>query len=62
MKRHKYKGYIADTDNLGRVYIYNTRSPYSEESDKIYVRAKIWSQVKQIIETHVLEDEIKKGE
>lgn len=34
MKRHDYKGYIIDTDNLGRVYIYNTESPYSEDSDR----------------------------
>ena len=34
MKRHKYKGYIIDTDDLGRVYIYNTESPYSEDSDR----------------------------
>lgn len=34
MKRTEYKGYIIDTDNLGRLYIHNTASPYSEDSDK----------------------------
>lgn len=37
MKRELYKGYIIDKDNLGRPYIYNTASPYSEDSDKINV-------------------------
>ena len=36
-KRHTYKGYIIDRDNLGRLYIYNTKSPYSEDSDKKYI-------------------------
>jgi hypothetical protein len=37
MKRTTYKGYIIDTDNLGRQYVYNTASPYSEDSDKIII-------------------------
>lgn len=37
MKRTKYKGYIIDTDNLGRPYIYNTSSPYSEDADHILI-------------------------
>ncbi|SHI74584.1 hypothetical protein SAMN02745975_00513 [Geosporobacter subterraneus DSM 17957] len=37
MKRTTYKGYIIDTDNLGRQYVYNTDSPYSEDSDKIVI-------------------------
>ena len=36
-KRHMYKGYIIDRDNLGRLYIYNTRSPYSEDGDREYI-------------------------
>ena len=36
MKRTTYKGFIIDRDNLNRLYIYNTKSPYSEGNDKIY--------------------------
>lgn len=57
MKRHEYKGYIADTDNLGRIYIYDTESPYSEDSDHILVGIdygkREWSQVKAIIDARV---------
>lgn len=35
MKRTIYRDYVIDTDNLGRQYVYNTNSPYSEDSDKI---------------------------
>ena len=28
MKRTRYKGYIIDTDDLGRPYIYDTAFPY----------------------------------
>ena len=34
MKRTIYKGYVIDRDDLGRIYIYNTASLYSEDSDK----------------------------
>ena len=34
MKRTTYKGYIIDQDDLGRTYIYNTESQYSEDSDR----------------------------
>lgn len=34
MKRQEFHGYVIDTDNLGRAYIYDTRSPYSEDSDR----------------------------
>ncbi|MFZ5352760.1 MAG: hypothetical protein ACOZCL_08555 [Bacillota bacterium] len=34
MKRTTYRNYVIDTDNLGRQYVYNTNSPYSEDSDK----------------------------
>ena len=37
MKKTTYKGYIIDKDNLGRTYVYNKQSPYSEDSDKKYV-------------------------
>ena len=36
MKRTTYKGFVIDRDNLGRLYIYNTKSPYSEDSDRNY--------------------------
>ena len=32
----KYKGFIISRDDLGRLYVYNTRSPYSEDSDRDY--------------------------
>ncbi len=35
--RTTYKGYIIDKDNLGRVYVYNPKSPYSEDSDHILI-------------------------
>ena len=35
MKRTNYKGYVIDTDNLGRVYYYNPASAYSEDCDKV---------------------------
>jgi hypothetical protein len=35
--RRKYKGYIIDKDDLGRVYIYNTKSPYTEDCDRIII-------------------------
>ena len=37
MKRTTYKNYIIDTDDLGRQYVYNTNSPYSEDSDSIVI-------------------------
>lgn len=40
MKRQTYKGFVIDTDNLGRIYIYNTASPYSEDSDR---KVGFWS-------------------
>lgn len=41
MKRSTYKGYVIDTDNLGRIYIYNTASPYSEDNDKLIMGVNI---------------------
>ena len=35
MKRiNNYKGYVIDTDNLGRQYAYFKASPFTEEADK----------------------------
>jgi hypothetical protein len=49
MKRvENYKGFTIDTDDLGRQYIHNNASPYSEDSDR------------QIIGTGFKLEEIKK--
>ena len=45
-----YRDYIIDTDDLGRIYIYYTKSRYSENCDHILVDAeRVW-QVKDIID------------
>lgn len=50
MKRTSYKGYVIDTDNLGRQYIYNTNSPFSEDSDKIILGTNLkLKEIKKII-------------
>lgn len=51
--RTKYKGYIIDRDDLGRLYIYNTDSPYSEDSDKIYINAGSIRAAKEIITARI---------
>lgn len=51
--RTQYKGYIIDRDNLGRFYIYNTASPYSEDSDKIYINANSIKAAKEIITARI---------
>lgn len=51
--RTKYKGYIIDRDNLGRLYIYNTASPYSEDSDKILINANSIKAAKEIITARI---------
>ena len=59
MKRTTYKGYVIDTDNLGRPYIYNTTSPYSEESDHILIfidSKKQLAQAKAIIDERIYTD------
>lgn len=53
MKRIKYKGYIVDTDDLGRPYIYYTQSPYSEDSDHILVGARNVKECKAIIDARI---------
>jgi len=54
MNRTLYKNYIIDTDNLGRQYIYNTSSPYSEDSDKKIVgRYLMLEQIKNIIKDEI---------
>ena len=60
MKRQKYHGYIIDTDNLGRPYIYNTDSPYSEDSDRILVAVERRNQVTQI--RAIIDARIKTGQ
>ena len=49
----KYKGYIIDRDDLGRLYIYNTSSPYSEENDRILISAKSIAEAKKIISARI---------
>ena len=53
MERTEYKGYIIDTDNLGRPYIYNTSSPYNEDSDHITVYANTLEQCKAIVDARI---------
>lgn len=53
MKRTEYKGYIIDSDSLGRPYIYNTASTYSEDSDHIIVRAQTVMECKAIIDARI---------
>ena len=54
MKRTIYKGYVIDTDDLGRPYIYNTDSPCSEDSDHILIfGAGTISDAKTIIDARV---------
>lgn len=60
MKRTKYKGYIIDTDNLGRPYIYNTASPYSEDSDYILIHIDPTRQLDQA--KAIINDRISTGQ
>lgn len=53
MKRTEYKGYVIDSDNFGRPYIYNTESQYSEDSDHILVRARSIKECKAIIDARI---------
>lgn len=53
MKRTLYKGYIIDTDNLGRPYIYNTNSKYSENSDNILIFTNNIKEIKLIIDNRI---------
>lgn len=53
MERKEYKGYIIDTDNLWRPYIYNTASPYSEDCDHILVYADGMDQIKAIVDARI---------
>lgn len=60
MKRHIYKGYVIDTDNLGRQYIYNTASPYSEDIDKKIVGTGLkYSELKSIVDEEIAKREAK---
>ena len=49
MTRRKYKGYIIDRDKLGRIYIYNTKSPYAEDSDRRYGIGNTIREAKELI-------------
>lgn len=51
--RTKYKGYIIDRDDLGRLYIYNTDSHYSEDNDKIIINANSVKAAKEIITARI---------
>lgn len=53
MKRTIYKGYVIDRDNLGRLYVYNTKSPYTEESDRKYLSVDTLKEAKEWISAEV---------
>ena len=53
MKRTLYKGYVIDTDSLGRPYIYNTSSRYTETSDHILIFANSIKDIKSIIDNRI---------
>ena len=52
--RHFYRGWVIDHDNLGRPYVYNTASPYSEDSDHTLVPAS-WKlqEICEYIDEHI---------
>lgn len=58
MKRTTYKGIVIDTDDLGRVYIYDPRSSYSEENDHILTYTSSLKDTKQFIDQKLLEYEL----
>jgi len=49
----KYRGYIIGRDNLDRLYIYNTHSQYSADSDKLLVRATNYKGAKKIVDARI---------
>lgn len=53
MKRTIYKGYVIDRDDLGRLYVYNTKSPYAEDSDRKYLSANTLKEAKEWISAEV---------
>ena len=54
MKRLIYRGYVIDTDNLGRQYAYNTASPYSEGSDKVIIGSGfLLKEIEAMIDRHI---------
>lgn len=57
MQRQTYKGYIIDWDDLGRLYIYNTKSPYAEDSDRNYNCGSTVREAKALIDWLVTEKE-----
>lgn len=48
-KRQMYKGFVLDHDNLGRPYVYNQKSPYSEDSDRDYCCGRTLKEIKAYI-------------
>ena len=55
MKRTEYKGYIIDTDNLGRLYIHDTASQYSEDSDRNLINGSTIKEAKAIIDREIMD-------
>jgi len=53
MKRTIYKGYVIDRDNLGRLYVYNTKSPCSEDSDRKYLSVDTLKEAKEWVSAEV---------
>lgn len=53
MKRTIYKGYVIDRDDLGRLYVYNTKSPYTEESDRKYLSVDTLKEAKEWVSAEV---------
>jgi hypothetical protein len=59
MERTTYKGYVIDHDNLGRLYVYNTASPYSEDSDRKLVPLSSYCESTDLkCAKHFVDDEI----
>lgn len=57
MKRTIYKGFVIDRDDLGRLYIYNTKSPYSEDSDRDYDCGNSIAEAKKAINARIEKEE-----
>lgn len=53
MKRTTYKGYIIDRDDLGRIYVYNLKSPYTEDSDRTLIPENTVKAAKEFISAEV---------
>lgn len=53
MKRTIYKGYVIDRDDLGRLYVYNTKSQYAEDSDRKYLSVNTLKEAKEWVSAEV---------